>query len=230
MKKYISTFVLVILVLVLVGGLGYSLNIIIKKDKEIVRLGSENLELRDSIKNLNDNIEKKQNEENIKVEEEIKQNKKIDIVFNENNISNKKENMKIYQDISDSMSVLSINVDTENNSLIIDLNKELAKLIYGYTDKVDSHTITGFSQKIVDAQITIIGDDKNDLNVVLLMEDGTVKYLSIDNILDKSYTVKSITDYKGYVKITKVIIENKDGVKYGIVGIKGDGTSDIIEF
>ena len=41
------------------------------------------------------------------------------------------------------------------------------------------------------------------------MEDGTVKYIGIDNILDKSYTVKSVTDSKGYVKLTKVILKDR---------------------
>ena len=130
------------------------------------------------------------------------------------------------------MSVLSISVNVQDNSLTLNLDKELAKLIYGYNGEGESHTIAGFSQKIEDAQIAIAGANQKDLKVVLLMEDGAVKYIDIDSILDKSYTVKTIADSKDYVKLVKVTIKDEESanVKYGIAAMKKDGTCNIINF
>ena len=47
------------------------------------------------------------------------------------------------------MGVLSVSVDTEQNTLTLDLDKNLAKLVYGYTGEGETHTIAGFSKKIV---------------------------------------------------------------------------------
>ena len=51
------------------------------------------------------------------------------------------------------------------------------------------------------------------------------------NILDKSYTVKTIEDSKDYVKILKVKIkdEQKGSIKYSIIALKKDGTSKILD-
>ena len=63
------------------------------------------------------------------------------------------------------------------------------------------------------------------------MEDGSIKYIDINNILDKSYTVKTIEDSKNYVKILKVKIkdEQKGSIKYSIIALKKDGTSKILD-
>ena len=232
MKKFIAMFVLILVIIGLTIGLAYSCKTVINKNNEITALEQKNKDYEEGIKELNSKIEKMQDTEDNKTEENNSSKEDISILFDENKISNKKENIKVSQDISDTMSVLSVNVNTETNSLIINLDKELSNLIYGYNENTESHTITGFSQKIVDAQISIVVKDIKDLKVVILMEDGTVKYIGIDNILDKSYTVKSVTDSKGYVKLTKVILkdETQSEIKYGIVGIKADGTIDIIEF
>lgn len=231
MKKFIPIFVLILVIIGLTIGIIYSCKTIVNKNNEIVALKQKNQDLEIGIKELNSRIEKMQDTEDNKVEENNK-NLDISVIFDEAKISNKQDNIRVFEDITDSMSVLSIKVNSESNSLVIDLDKELSRLIYGYTDDVESHTITGFSQKIVDAKIAIVGEDIKDLKVIILMGDGTIKYITIDNILDKSYNVKSVSEYKGYVKITKVVIkdEGKAELKYGIVGIKEDGTSDIINF
>lgn len=232
MKKFISIFVLILVIIGLTIGLVYSCKTVINKSNEITALNQKNKDLESNIKELNSKIEKMQDTEDNKIEENNSPKEELRILFDENKISNKEDNIRVFENITDSMSVLSIKVNSENNSLVIDLDKELSRLIYGYTDDVESHTITGFSQKIVDAKIAIVGEDIKDLKVIILMEDGTIKYITIDNILDKSYNVKSVSEYKGYVKITKVVIkdEGKAELKYGIVGIKEDGTCDIINF
>lgn len=231
MKKFIAMFVLILVIIMLVIGLGYSCKIIVNKNNEIGILTQENNDLKNTITTLNNTIEKLQDTDNEK--EEVKdEGSDVSFLFDESKLLNKDEKTKVTQEISDSMSVLSISVDTENNTLILDLDKQLAKLIYGYTGESESHTIAGFSQRINDAQVAIVGTTLKDLKAILLMEDGTIKSIGIDNILDKSYTVKTISEEKDYVKIIKVVIkdEEKADVKYGIVGIKKDGTSKIINF
>jgi hypothetical protein len=205
---------------------------VISKNNEILALTQENKDLKETITSLNTMIEKLQTNEDKENDEkqEINENEDLNLVFDENKVLNKEDNTKIIQDISDNMKVLNVSVNTESNYLTLNLDKELAKLIYGYTGDGESHTITGFSQKIVDAQVLISGKTYNDLKVVMLMEDGSIKYINIENIIDESYTVKTVAESKDYVKIIKVIIKNEDNseLKYGIVGIKNDGTSTLI--
>lgn len=232
MKKFISIIVLILVIIGLVIGLGYSWKLIINKDKEILTLTQENTDLKETVTTLNNTIENLQNNINDETEDEDNKKEEISFFFDESKVINKEENTKITQDIVDSMSVLSISVNVQDNSLTLNLDKELAKLIYGYNGEGESHTIAGFSQKIEDAQIAIAGANQKDLKVVLLMEDGAVKYIDIDSILDKSYTVKTIADSKDYVKLVKVTIKDEESanVKYGIAAMKKDGTCNIINF
>lgn len=233
MKKIIPTLVLILVIICLVIGLGYSLKVIIKKDKDIAALNQEITDLKNTVSTLNNTIEKVQDsdlEEKLDNKEEKDNN--ILYYFNEKSLVNKKEHTSITQDISDSMDVLDINVNSELNTLVLSLDKELARIIYGYTGEAENHAVTGFFQRIVDAKVCLVGNKSEDLKVILLMEDGTIKYIDINNILDKSYSVKTVAEDKDYINIIKVIIKDEEEaeVTYGIVGIKKDGTSKIIEF
>jgi len=104
---------------------------VINKNNEITALEQKNKDYEEGIKELNSKIEKMQDTEDNKTEENNSSKEDISILFDENKISNKKENIKVSQDISDTMSVLSVNVNTETNYLIINLDKELSNLIYG---------------------------------------------------------------------------------------------------
>ena len=231
MKKFISIFVLILVVICLVLGLVVSCKSIINKDKEIVKLIQENEDLKNTINTLNTTIDSLKSSDN-KEQETDSTSDIINDSFDANKIINKDENTTVTKDISDSNSVIEVSVDNKNNNLNINLNTELIRLIYKKVISEYNHTITGFSQKINDAQVDIIGDDFKDLNLVLLMDDGTIKYISIDNILDGSYTVKTLDKEKDFVRIIKVNIENsQDGtLKSGIVGIKKDGTNMLINF
>ena len=231
MKKFISIFVLILVVICLVLGLVVSCKSIINKDKEIVKLIQENEDLKNTINTLNTTIDSLKSSDN-KEQETDNTSDIINDSFDANKIINKDENTTVTKDISDSNSVIEVSVDNKNNNLNINLNTELIRLIYKKVISEYNHTITGFSQKINDAQVAIIGDDFKDLNLVLLMDDGTIKYISIDNILDGSYTVKTLDKEKDFVRIIKVNIENsQDGtLKSGIVGIKKDGTNMLINF
>ena len=163
MKKFISIIVLILVIIGLVIGLGYSWKLIINKDKEILTLTQENTDLKETVTTLNNTIENLQNNINDEIEDEDNKKEEISFFFDESKVINKEENTKITQDIVDSMSVLSISVNVQDNSLTLNLDKELAKLIYGYNGEGESHTIAGFSQKIEDAQIAIAGANQKDL-------------------------------------------------------------------
>ena len=214
MKKFISTFILIVIIIGLIIGLVYTGKNIVRKNTEIAKLNQEITDLKGTVATLNNTIEKLQdNTEKSQVPTETEQKEEVVVengkaVFNVDKITNKQEGTTISQDISDSNNVLSVNVDTQANALVININRELAKLMY----------------------VAIVGNTTKDLKVVLLMEDGSIKYIDIDNILDGSYNVKTVAEEKDYVKIEKVTIKNADTTRYGIVGIKNDGTNTIISF
>ena len=229
MKKFISIFVLILAIIALTVGLVLAFKTIVNKDNEIIRLSQENLDLKENIESLNSTIENLKNLENN--EQSSTSLSPIINSFDQSKIINKEEGTTITQNISDYTGVLSVSVDQNSNSLNINLDSELAKLIYGYSYNEYSHTITGFSQKIIDAQIVILGSNYEGLKVVLLMEDGTIKYINISNILDRSYTVQTLDEDKDFVQIIKVTIaDSNNNISYGIVGVKKDGTNKIIEF
>lgn len=232
MKRFISSFVLILVIIGLIIGLVYTGKTIINKNAEIARLNQEISNLQGQVSTLNGTIEKlqdKTNTDNTPVIEP-KEEEKGKAVFDSSKITNLEDQMTVTQDISDSMDVISINVDVESNALNININKELAKLVYGYTGEGQTHTVAGFSQKVMDAKVAMVGNSLKDLKVVLLMEDGSIKYLEIASILDGSYTVQTIAEEKEYLSIAKVVIKNQDVTRYGIVGIKEDGTNKIIKF
>ena len=234
MKRFISSFVLILVIIGLIIGLVYTGKCIVNKNAEIARLNQEVSNLQGQVTTLNDTIEKLQDKTNTDntpvIEPKEEEKEKTKAVFDSSKITNLEDQMTVTQDISDSMDIISINVDVESNALNININKELAKLIYGYTGDGQTHTVAGFSQKIMDAKIAMVGTTSKDLKVVLLMEDGSIKYIEISSILDGSYTVQTIADEKDYTSIAKVVIKTQDNTRYGIVGIKEDGTNKIIKF
>lgn len=237
MKKFISTFLLLVIIIGLIIGLVYTGKSIVKKNTEIAKLNQEIVDLKATVSTLNNTIEKLQDgSKNSQVPEQIDEKEEKEIietgkaVFSVDKITNKQEGTTITQDISDSNNILSINVDTQTNSLVININRELAKLMYGYTGDGQTHTVAGFSQNIADACLAIVGNTTKDLKVVLLMDDGSIKYIDIENILDGSYNVKTIAEEKDYVKLVKVSIKNEDTTRYGIVGIKNNGVNTVISF
>lgn len=235
MKRFISSFVLILVIIGLIVGLVYTGKSIVNKNTEIAKLNQEVTDLRSQVTTLNSTIEKLQDKNGAGdntpvIETPVEEKEDVKIAFDTSKITNIEDQMTVTQDISDSMDIISINVDTESNALVVNINKDLAKLVYGYTGDGQTHTVAGFSQKIVDAKISIVGTSSKDLKVVLLMEDGSIKYLEIANILDGSYTVQTIAEEKDYVQIVKVAIKTQDSTRYGIVGIKNDGTNKIIKF
>lgn len=237
MKRYISMIVLIIFVIALVGGLGYACNEIIQKDKQIVALNQEVTDLKNTITELNNRVENIQDNQDVQQEPPIvvepeeteKEDEKIS-VFKQENLTNKEEGSNVYARLSDENNVIGIEVDGRNNSLNISTYAEAAKMFFGYTGESGVHTVAGFSTNIVDARIMATGNTPEGIKVVLLMEDGTVKYITIGSILNKTYTVNTVANAEGIIRLTEVVIEKEMETKMSVAGIKLDGTAVILEW
>ena len=163
--------------------------------------------------------------------EELKNDEVVPVLDIEK-IVNKIDGTTIEESIYASNGVISVDVDNEAKSLTVNLDAGLAKQIYGYNGQSENHTIAALSEKVVDLKILNSGKGANSVKVIILTESGKVKYIDIANILDKSYTIKSVDNIENVVRITGIsieTIENSD-VIYGVVGIKADGTSEILTF
>ena len=204
MKRYISILVLVIIVIALVMGVIFCGNKIVQKNNEIIKLNQENEDLKDSNISLN-------------------------YIFDESKIENKKENETIIEDISEDNGTINASVDTIENNVYITMDSKMASLIYGYNGEDISKTLVGFNNKIVDVKIGIDGKASSDLKVVMLMNNGAIKYVTIADILNGSFNIKTLNNDK-YIKLSKVIIKNDGSERSGFVGIKLDGSAKIIEF
>lgn len=222
MKRYISILVLVALVIALGIGIIFCGNKIVQKNNEIVKLNQENEDLKDTINTLNDTIEKIQDSSQ-------ENNISINYSFDESKIENKKDDETIIEDISQDNGTISASVDTIENTVYITLDSKMANLVYGYNGQDISKTLVGFNNKVIDVKIGIDGEASNDLKVVMLMNDGAVKYVTIADILNGSFNIKTLNNDR-YVKVSKVIIKNEISQRSGFVGIKLDGSAKVIEF
>ena len=233
MKKHISTFVLILVIAGLITALFYTGKSLIQKDKELAVLSQQNGDLNKSVEELNKKIEDMQDEKIEKeAEREELKNDEVVPVLDIEKIVNKIDGTTIEESIYASNGVISVDVDNEAKSLTINLDAGLAKQIYGYNGQSENHTIAALSEKVVDLKILNSGKGANSVKVIILTESGKVKYIDIANILDKSYTIKSVDNIENVVRITGIsieTIENSD-VIYGVVGIKADGTSEILTF
>lgn len=233
MKKHISTFVLILVIAGLITALFYTGKSLIQKDKELAVLSQQNGDLNKSVEELNKKIEDMQDEKIEKeAEREELKNDEVVPVLDIEKIVNKIDGTTIEESIYASNGVISVDVDNEAKSLTINLDAGLAKQIYGYNGQSENHTIAALSEKVVDLKILNSGKGANSVKVIILTESGKVKYIDIANILDKSYTIKSVDNIENVVRITGIsieTIENSD-VSYGVVGIKADGTSEILTF
>lgn len=233
MKKHISTFVLILVIAGLITALFYTGKSLIQKDKELAVLSQQNGDLNKSVEELNKKIEDMQDEKIEKeAEREELKNDEVVPVLDIEKIVNKIDGTTIEESIYASNGVISVDVDNEAKSLTVNLDAGLAKQIYGYNGQSENHTIAALSEKVVDLKILNSGKGANSVKVIILTESGKVKYIDIANILDKSYTIKSVDNIENVVRITGIsieTIENSD-VIYGVVGIKADGTSEILTF
>ncbi len=232
MKKYISIFVLIIVVILLFICIGYSFKLVVQKDKDVAALTQQNKDLNETIRDLNGQIESLQDEQKEQDEGEPDESSSIIPVFDENNIVNRPENTNIVEHIYANNGLLSVSVDNENNSLNIILDSQMARQIYGYNGQTENHTIAGISDKIIDAKIVSTGNDANGVKIVILLKNGTVKYIDIDSILNRVYNVKIVSNAEDIVSFVEVSIKNTENndISFAVAGIKKDGSVVIFNF
>ncbi len=231
MKRYISTFILLVLVIFLVIALGFSLKVIIQKDKDIATLTQENTDLKNTVENLNTTINNLQSsnkeKEEPKKEEVVSDNL---VLFDESKLENKEENTSVVPRIYATNNILSVSVDNKNKALTLDLNAELARQVYGYAGQNDEHTIAGLNKNIVDVKIVATGNSASGLKVVMLMEDGTVRYINMSSILDKTYAINDIANLNNVVRLYEVTVSTSDEVSSNVVAVRKDGSSSLIKW
>ena len=231
MKRYISTFILLVLVICLVIALGFSLKVVIQKDKDIATLTQENTDLKNTVENLNNTINNLQSSNKEKEEpknEEITSDNLV--LFDESKLENKEENTSVVPRIYATNNILSVSVDNKNKALTLDLNAELARQVYGYAGQNDEHTIAGLNKNIVDVKIVATGNSASGLKVVMLMEDGTVRYISMSSILDKTYAINDIANLNNVVRLYEVTVSTSDEVSSNVVAVRKDGSSSLIKW
>ncbi len=233
MKKYISIFVLIIVIILLFICIGYSFKLVVQKDKDLAILTQQNKDLNETISELNRKIESFQDEHQEQEDKKPDENSSIIIpAFDENNIINKPENTTIVEHIYANNGLLNVNVDNENNSLNIILDSQMARQIYGYNGQTENHTIAGISDKIIDAKIVSTGNDANGVKIVILLKNGTVKYIDIDSILNRVYNVKIVSNAEDIVSFVEVSVKNTENndTSFAVAGIKKDGSVVIFNF
>lgn len=240
MKKHISTFVLLLVVAGLITALVYTGKSLIQKNTEIAVLKQQNEDLTKSVTDLNNRIESLQDEKmnNETADREVekenieKESKTLMPSLDVEKITNKIDGAKISENVYANSGVVNVIVDNDAKSLNVVLDSIIAKQVYGYNGQSENHTIAGLSEKIVDVKILNSGKGANTLKVVILTESGKVKYIDIANILDKSYTIKSVDNVENIVRITGISIENSENsdTSYGVVAIRADGTATILAF
>lgn len=235
MKRNISIFVLLLVIVGLVAGIGYAGKLIINKDNEITALMQENKDLKARIEEINSKIEIKQ-EEKIQEEtkEEVKKEEtKLDVVaLDIEKIENKKEDTTIVEKVYAGNSVINASLENDKKSIIITLNADVARQVYGYLGQSENHTVAGFSSNISDIKVIATGKTQDSVKVILLMEDGTVKYIKMSSILSKTYTVQTVSEMENVVKISEVVVtDNTTGEsKIEVVAIKKDGKAKILSW
>lgn len=242
MKKHISTFVLLLVVAGLITALVYTGKSLIQKNTEIAVLKQQNEDLTKSVTDLNNKIESLQDEKinNETIDKEVdneketteKEVKYMTPSLDVEKITNKTEGAKISESIYANSGVVNVTVDNDAKSLNVVLDALIAKQVYGYNGQSENHTIAGLSEKIIDVKILNSGKGANTLKIIILTESGKVKYIDIANILDKSYTIKSVDNVENIVRITGISIENSENndINYGVVAIQADGTATILAF
>ncbi len=235
MRRHIATFVLLLVVIGLTCGVGVTLKKVVQKNNEIIALRQENTDLKESIAALNLKFEgmqlpSEEDKNNTQTEEDIPQKESTIPVLDESKIVNKEEGTVIVERSNANNGIVSVTVDNNEKSVSINLNAQIARQVYGYYGQNNTHVIAGFSSKVVDTKITSVGNNADDVKIIFLMEDGNVKYIDIEHVIDRSYTVQTLSEVSDIVRIAEVDVITETNTTCKVVAIKKDGTATILKF
>ena len=106
-------------------------------------------------------------------------------------------------------------ISTRNNKITVTFSKDEKELkqlanslkIDEKDIKVEPHKgieVTGFSKKVIDVEMGCIGQDITSAIFVFLMEDGTVEYSDVKNMITKVNTQGKIEGLKDIIRIQNV--------------------------
>ena len=128
-------------------------------------------------------------------------------------------------------------ISTRNNKITFTFSKD-EKELKQLTDyfkieekdiKVEPHKlieVTGFSKKVVDVEIGCMGQDTTLAVFIFLMEDGTVEYSDVKNMLMNASTQGKIDGLKDIVRIQNVDVwAPDDGGHLSILAINKDNVA-----
>ena len=117
----------------------------------------------------------------------------------------------------DSLSFLSfrdgkpyISWNLDNDPIIADDLKRIANECNVTINNKD-HEITGFTKKVVEVHSGLLGQDIVGQVYIFLMEDGTIEYSTIQNMIKNASTQGKIENLKNIVKIQDVDIGDREG-------------------
>lgn len=93
----------------------------------------------------------------------------------------------------------------------VKISEQMAKNYYDYKVKVNfQNKVEGLNQRIVDVIFAGYGQDITHSVLLFLLEDGTVNYLTFeDMVINNNFTTKKFDDVTGIVKIAKGITERR---------------------
>lgn len=93
--------------------------------------------------------------------------------------------------------------------------------------KNQTYEVKNITEKVIDIHFGYIGNDFNRLFLILLCENGDVRYidLSTSNTLNGEFLVNDNVIAKNIVRIENVIMKDSDGESNSIILISNNGTS-----
>lgn len=107
--------------------------------------------------------------------------------------------------------------DEKINRTIDDLSKD-----YNLTLTNETQKITGFNKKVVDVHIGGIGQDVSGQVYIFQMEDGTIEYSTIENMMKNVSSQGKIEPLKNIVKIQDSIVDDNLSGWVTVVAIDKD--------
>lgn len=222
--------IIIILILLLIGGfllhknhtkIAELENIITKQEIENERITAKDLETENTVTN---NTVKA----NEIVENKTKETAKFVIpsLFTSN--AKKTDTSVNYTlNISDDSKSFLINIENGVPTITTGLNAKSVFEGYGLDiskTKINGtkQKINGFTKKVVDA--CIISDEHQFMGIifVFLMEDGTVEYSKLQNMLDKVSTQGAIKELKDMIRLQKVELLNSGWADSSAIAIDKD--------
>lgn len=213
---------IIILVIIFVGvlaGLVYS----------VVKLNNANRQ----ISSLSNELEKANNQINASIDEENFDNISIDNFY----IDNNKENIKYLSDDNsiqwyrETIEYYGVRAVVADNDVYFFVDNDGINMAYTGQEEVtpyDNLSVSVDGANIIQAKFVQFGD-RTTTSLVLVLSDGTVKYVSVNRIIEQKINFQTIEGLSDVVQVRGVAVLTSDGkVSDTAIVIKRDGTKELI--